>query len=107
MAIVQRANVYLEVSDNLLDYYVGIGYNVLDDNGNVIRATVPTDLATLQNAYREHEAKIKELEATIEMLKQNSAKSVKNDVQSVENVVDEEIVEKKKRTRKKTEKVEE
>lgn len=67
--IVQRANVVLYIDPEQLDYYMSQGYNVINDAGKVIRASVPNDLGTLQKAYVEHMAEIKSLKQQIEELK--------------------------------------
>ena len=70
---VQRANVVLRVPEEWLDRYVDQGYDVIDDNGNVIKASIPKDLGTLQKAYIEHTQEIEELKRTIEELKQKKS----------------------------------
>lgn len=66
---VQRANVVLDISPEQLDYYMSQGYDVINDRGDVVQASVPRDLGTLQSAYVEHVAKIEALEAEVEALK--------------------------------------
>lgn len=70
---VQRANTILQVPEEWVDRYIDQGYDVLDDNGKVIQKSIPKDLGTLQKAYVEHTAKIKELEKEIEQLKMKKA----------------------------------
>lgn len=65
---VQRANAILQVPEEWVDRYIDQGYNVIDEYGNVIQASIPKDLGTLQKAYVEHTQKIKELEEIIEQL---------------------------------------
>lgn len=71
---VKRANVVLEVSESQLDYYMSQGYDVIDEQGNIIKASVPTDLGTLQKAYIENAETVAELKAEIEQLKAELAK---------------------------------
>lgn len=66
---VERANVILRVPEDDVQRFVGQGYNVIDDAGNVIQASVPKDLGTLQKAYVEQVQEIKKLKAEIENLK--------------------------------------
>lgn len=66
---VQRANVILHIAPEQLDYYMSQGYNVIDADGNVVKASVPRDLGTLQKAFVDHQNKIAELEAQIRLLK--------------------------------------
>lgn len=69
MARIQRANVLLDVEEDEVDYYIGLGYNLLDEKGNVIRQAVPTDLLTLQKHFTDSNKKIAELESEIAKLK--------------------------------------
>ena len=70
MALVQRANVYLTVSEEELESYVAKGFNVIDEKtGAVIRQNVPTELGELQKAYSQHVKQIKELTSEIARLK--------------------------------------
>ena len=63
--IIQRANVILRVSKEQLDYYMTQGYNLIDEEGHILKASVPKDLGTLQKAYVDHEAEIKVLKEQI------------------------------------------
>lgn len=66
---VKRANTILEVSESQLDYYLNQGYDVIDEMGKVIQASVPTDVGTLQKAYLDHTNEIKMMKAEIDSLK--------------------------------------
>ena len=81
MARIQRANVLLDVKDDEVDYYIGLGYNLLDEKGNVVKESVPTDLATLQKHFVDSKKIIADLEEEVAKLKVElaKAKSVKND----------------------------
>lgn len=46
--IVKRANVVLEVLPEEKDYYMSLGYSVLDKSGKVIEESLPTDVNALQ-----------------------------------------------------------
>lgn len=74
---VQRANVVLQISETLVDRYVDQGYNVIDANGNVIKASIPRDLGTLQKAYVNHLQEIEALKKEIEQLKQKKVSRTK------------------------------
>ena len=69
MAKIQRYNVVLEVEDSEVDYYINLGYNLLNDKGEVVKASLPTDVHTLQSELSKAYAKIAELESTIKSLK--------------------------------------
>ena len=73
--MVQRANVILRVSKEQLDYYMTQGYNLIDEKGHILKASVPRDLGTLQKAYVDHEAEINALKEQItELTKKLNAK---------------------------------
>lgn len=74
--MVQRANVILSVSEDQLDYYMNQGYNLIDEQGNIIKSSVPRDLGMLQKAYIDHKAEIERLKAEIVKLqKQRKSKN--------------------------------
>jgi len=66
---VKRANVILDISESQLDYYMSQGYDVIDETGKVIQASVPTDVGTLQKAYFDHINEIEAMKEEIEALK--------------------------------------
>jgi hypothetical protein len=68
MARVQRGNVVLRVKDEDVKHYLLLGYNLTKDNGEIITAAMPNDLATLQKMHLDNQAKIAELEDTIAKL---------------------------------------
>lgn len=65
MKYVKRANVVLEVKDDSVPYYLNLGYDVIDNNGNVVQKAIPNDLGTLRKFYVEAKEKIEKLEARI------------------------------------------
>lgn len=65
---VQRANVVLQISEQQVDYYLSQGYSIINENGEVIQASVPKDLGTLQKAYVEHLREIEELKKQLDEL---------------------------------------
>lgn len=70
---VERGNTVLRISKDDVQRYLDQGYNLIDSNGNVLKASVPRDLGTLQKAYVDHTNKIKELEEEIAKLKSTSS----------------------------------
>lgn len=72
---VQRANVVLQVSPQQVDYYIGQGYNVINEQGEVIQASVPRDLGTLQKAFVENANTIESLQAEVADLKKKLKKA--------------------------------
>ena len=65
MKYVKRANVVLEVKDDSVPYYLNLGYDVIDNNGNVVQKAIPNDLGTLRKFYVEAKEKNEKLEARI------------------------------------------
>ena len=65
---VQRANVILQISPQQVDYYLNQGYNVINAKGEVVQASVPKDVGTLQKAYVDHLKEIEELKDKIKKL---------------------------------------
>ncbi len=66
--LIQRTNVILRVSKQQVDYYLNQGYNVIDEQGNVVKASIPRDLGTLQKAYVEHLKEIEDLKMQLKEL---------------------------------------
>ena len=75
MAYIQRANVVLKVKDSEVEYYLNLGYNQIDENGKVIRETIPNDLHELQKAYKDKDAEIAKLKEEIDFLRNELAKA--------------------------------
>lgn len=65
---IQRGNVVLRVEENEVQRYLNLGYDLTSPTGNVIKAAIPNDLGTLQQAYIDHTTRISELEAEIARL---------------------------------------
>lgn len=62
---VERGNVVLRVEEYEIQHYLNLGYNVTDEAGTVIQASIPNDIGTLRAAYVEHLAKISALEKQV------------------------------------------
>lgn len=69
MVKVERGNVQLDIKEDAVDHYLALGYNVVDEQGRIIKTALPTGLGTLQAAYVVHETKIADLEAEVEKLR--------------------------------------
>lgn len=69
MVKIQRANTILDIDDEDVSKYVNLGYNVIDDKGNIIQEAIPNDVGVLQRAYIEHRRKIEHLENEIKELR--------------------------------------
>lgn len=66
---VRRGNVFLKITKSEIERYIAKGFDLVDANGNVLKASVPTNIGTLQKAYTDHLEEIKKLKAEIESLK--------------------------------------
>ena len=69
MVTVKRANVVLTVENDEVDKYYEKGFSVIDELGNVIKASVPTEVGALQKALQDKDVEIASLKAEIERLK--------------------------------------
>lgn len=81
---VRKANKIISVNENEVDRYLAIGYDIIDNKGNVVQATVPHDPNILRKAFIENEAtinslkqRISTLEAQISALKSQADISIK------------------------------
>lgn len=68
MVKIQRANTVLDIEDEDVERYVNLGYNVIDNKGNILREAIPNDVNVLQMAYIENRRKIEQLEKQIKEL---------------------------------------
>jgi hypothetical protein len=110
MVKVRRANAILEVAEEDVDRYYGMGYDILDENENVAKNTIPSDLTVLKAAYGEHIKKIDLLEnllaqacgKTIEEVRQivDSGAEVEVEVESEDATEDTEAKTSSKKSRK-------
>lgn len=82
MVQVKRANVVMRIPDSEVKRYLDMGYDILDDEGNVITKTVPTDIGTLQKAFKDMQREIAELERENKELRAQLAKASKEPKQS-------------------------
>jgi len=68
MARIERGNVVLHVEDYEVQRYLTMGYNLTDEEGNILKASVPTSLNDLQAEYVKNTARIEELEKAVAKL---------------------------------------
>jgi prefoldin subunit 5 len=73
MALVQRANVVLEVKDDAVERMLSMGYSVIDETGKVIKRSTAKTVDTLATRCAEQEKKIEALEAEVAKLKKELA----------------------------------
>ena len=73
MAKLRRFNSILTVDDSQVNYYVNLGYDVIDDKGSVIRKAIPNDVHTLQKELRDATATIEQLKVENAKLKESLA----------------------------------
>lgn len=67
--MVRRGNVYLRIPEYQIKEYLAKGFDVIDDNGNVVQASVPNDVNALKVAYVELTNRVKELEEELKAVK--------------------------------------
>lgn len=60
MVDVKRDNVVLSIEEEDVERYFAKGYSVLDKFGNVVKASVPSDVGTLRKAFVEHTELLKQ-----------------------------------------------
>lgn len=78
MAIVQKINKQLTVANEDVDNYLKIGYDLIDENGNIIKNAVDKAIN-----YKAHLAELKAKDDLIEELKEMLAKlELKNNNES-------------------------
>lgn len=65
---VKKGGSYLTIPTASIDRYMAKGYDVVDDKGNVLRASIPNDINALRVAYSQHVAEIRELKQHIKEL---------------------------------------
>lgn len=85
MAIVERGNVVLEVSDDDIQRYIDKGYNLTDGHGTVIIKAIPNQVGELQSLVLKQEQEIEELKKLLEEYKSNIVKTSENDYIETEN----------------------
>ena len=62
---VRHGNVVLRVPNYQMQEYLAKGYDVIDEDGKIIKHTTPSDINELKKAYVEHINKIEELETKL------------------------------------------
>ncbi len=72
MAIVQKLNKMLRISDEKLEEYLEIGYNQLDENGKVIKNAKVTSIQELLKVNEKLEREIKNLKYELKQLKEGA-----------------------------------
>ena len=66
---VRRGGSYLTIPVLAIERYKAKGYDVVDQQGNVLDASIPNDVNVLKRAYEQHIAEIKSLKEEIAKLK--------------------------------------
>lgn len=70
---VERGNVVLEVPEDVVQRYIDRGFNLIDKHGNVVKASIPNDVGSLQLAFVQHTKEIEQLKNEIAQLKERKA----------------------------------
>ena len=77
--IAQKGNKILRVSEDAVEKYLGMGYNIVGSDGAVLQKAVPTDNNQLKLEYAQLNQEIESLKATVEALEaKNKALSQEN-----------------------------
>lgn len=61
MVKITRGNVVLDVNEDFLQTYLNQGYNVVNENGDILKRGVPNDITSLKLALSEAEKEINSL----------------------------------------------
>lgn len=69
MALLHRGNRYVEVPEHSVSYYMDKGYEVVDESGNVLQASMPIDKNALQKLVKDLRKENEELKAELKELK--------------------------------------
>lgn len=69
MATIQRYNTVLDVEDSEVEYYLNLGYSLIDNKGNVVKKAMSNDVHTLQKELVDANNTIASLKAEIDALK--------------------------------------
>lgn len=79
MVTVQRYNVILDIDDEELPKYLGLGYNQIDPlTGEILNEAIPTDTNLLKLKFKQHKERIAELEKENKELKAKLKKAKKD-----------------------------
>lgn len=69
MTQVRRANVILTIKDDQVERFLDMGYDVIDEKGDIVQKSAPKSVEALSEALDNSQKKIAELEKEIEALK--------------------------------------
>ena len=69
MAIVRKRNEILKVKDELVNHYLTIGYDVIGEDGTVLKKAVPNDTIQLKGEYQRLTLENEQLKEQIAELK--------------------------------------
>lgn len=71
---VERGNVVLKVPEYDVQRYIDQGYSLLDENGVVIKQSIPREVGALQKAFVDHIREIESLKKQVDELQKQLAK---------------------------------
>ena len=69
--LMKKGGSFLRVPQVAVSRYMAKGYDVVDENGNILEASIPNDLVTLRAAYQNHLNEIAALKKRIGELEKN------------------------------------
>lgn len=71
MLLAEKGNKVKEINESQIESCVQQGYRIVNERGQVIQETVPTDLNSLKLAYKNNTETIKKLKAENQLLKES------------------------------------
>lgn len=74
MVKVRKGNVVMTIKESEVSRYIDLGYDVIDNNGNILQKSIPNDIVALKTAYKQHLEEIKALTEEIRVLKEETQK---------------------------------
>ena len=104
----QKGNKILRISEDAIEKYLGMGYNIVGADGAVLQKAVPSDNNQLKLEYNKLTEEIESLKATIKTLEMKNAslaqenKMLAKELESAKAPVEEVKTEKPARKRKQT-----
>ena len=69
----QKGNKILRISEDAIERYLGMGYNIIGADGAVLKKAVPSDNNQLKLEYTQSVKEIESLKAELESLKKKNA----------------------------------
>lgn len=82
----QKGNKILRISEDAIEKYLGMGYNIVGSDGAVLQKAVPSDNNQLKLEYTQLTEEIKSLKATLQSLEMKNASLVQENKRLVKEL---------------------